>query len=888
MPLQAAPPAEPPAAPPPAAPAPEAPAPEAPPPAAPPGDEASPPAAPDTPTDASPSESQPPAAPPPVSVEESSAGVPQTPVEGGVPEAADEPYYDTEEEVIKVTVDRREKNLQDYSGSATALGEQDLKRLGVSSVRNMSSTTPYVELGVQEGNTEVFIRGVGSTNNTELGDPAVSTHIDGVYIPRPRGVGSMVFDIQRVEVNRGPQGTVRGRNAIGGSLNIVTNKPKLGTLEASASVGVGNYSQKIGDAMVNIPIGETLALRLAAFTEVHDPHYENAGPIHTLKASDSADTIAYRASLRWDPFKALTINIMHDFTQEGGTGYSGSNFNDALAAGILPEEVPNPRAVWYRGAQAELDMQHWGIMGDIGVDLGAVNIEYLGSYRNLDYRQITAGNAGVDFRGKPMPDLDNWGTSYWHTRSESVVQELRIFAPDDARFRWTVGGFFFNEEQQGFLGTTSDKSTGFFGVEFTMPDMHSDAWAGYADGTFDITDAIRAIGGIRITTEKKERHGIGHVYSFNGISDLQRFGTEGFRYAEWDRTNYGAPPPGGVPDAPFDEFRNGIAQYGVRDTLDAALDQPGVTAGGSWNVQSGKSKDTYLDFRLGAELDVTPEHLLYVTFTTGHKSGGFNDNITVTNPDTMQVSTLAPTYDPETLYATEIGSKNELADGKIIVNASAFWYQYKDQQFQSIVEILPPEGTTSDAVAPSAVRYNAASSRILGLEADLKWRLPVGFEANVQASLLDARFTEGVVADTRVGFGANDQPKVNLEGNRMMRAPVFAINYALGQTIDTSVGYFDWLINAQTKTKQYMTVFNGEGRDTNGNVNPVLSDVVPAYTRFDVSAGYTHTEGRLRLEAFVNNVLNTTYMTSIINTPGLNLRFFNPPRQIGARLTVYL
>jgi iron complex outermembrane receptor protein len=883
-------PAAPPAAPAPAAPpAAAAPAPAAPPAAAP----AAPPAAEAPPAEAAPPAAAPPAeAAPPPAAEAPPAG---EPIPSDVPpeETGDVPYQDTEEDVIRVTVDRREKDIQDYSGSATVLGEQSFDRLGITNIRNMSNTNPYVEIGVQEGNAEVFIRGIGSTNNTELGDPAVATHIDGVYIPRPRGVGSMVFDINRVEVNRGPQGTLYGRNSIGGTLNVVTNEPKFKELAAEATVQLGNYKQRVLQGMLNVPVGETLAVRLALFSEVHSAFFKNAGPIHTLEPAESANHYAYRASAKWQPFDALTIRVTHDMTREGGTGYTGSNYDGPLTAGILPEEVPDPRAVWYRGPQGMQDLKHWGITGDIGLDLKALSVKYVGSYRDLDYRQITHGNAGVDYHGKPAPDLDNWSTSYWHTTSKSVVQELRLVAPDTARFRWTVGGFFFNEEQKGFLGSTNDKTNGFSGVEFTMPDMHSHSYAGFADGTFDITDAIRALAGVRVTTEKKERTGIGHVYSFGsqeGTPSLPdfRFGTEGFRWAEWDRTNYSGGADAAMP--PFDAFTNGVANFGVRDTILEALAEDRATIpGGNLNPQKGESDDTFFDFRVGGEIDFTPDNMMYVTFTTGHKSGGFNDNVTIPatpDPNGPTVS-VAPSYKPETLYSLEIGSKNELMDKTITANASAFWYSYKDQQFQSIVALAPPPEDGGSPPA-SSIRYNAASSRVLGLEVDARVKLPLDFLATLQALLMNAEFTEGEVADTRIGFDAQSQGKFPLEGNKLMRSPTLAINYSIGQTITTGIGYFDWLLMGQTKTKQYMTVFNGEGRDKDGNINPSLSDVVPSYTRFDASVGYTHSEGRLRLEGFVTNLNDVTHMTSIINTPGLNLRFFNPPRQYGMRMTVYL
>jgi iron complex outermembrane receptor protein len=812
----------------------------------------------------------PPEAAPEISAEAAAAST------ASASELADTAKNDPNE--IVVTASRRRVNVQDYAGSVDAFSQDDLQKAGIVSVRDVAKATPSVEIGTSEGNTEIFIRGIGSNYDTELGDPAVAMHIDGVYIPRPRGVGSMLFDTERLEISRGPQGTLRGRNATAGTINVITNKPELGEWMGDATFQLGNYSQRLARAMVNIPIGDDLALRLAAFSEVHSPFFDNGGPVHTLTPSEDADTLAYRASLKWVPIDVLTVNVAHDYTQEGGTGYSGSNFANALQAGLLPEEVPNPRAVIYRGPQSSQDLKHWGARGDVVLDLGPLLINYLGSYRDMTYSQTTAGNSGVAFPGMQDPDLDNWGTSYWHTTSKSVVQELRVYAPDKASFRWTVGGFLFNEAQTAFLGSTADKSTGFAGVEYNMPDVDANSYAGYADATYDLLKRLRVTGGARVTSESKSRDGIGYVYSFSGIDEPFRFGTEGFKWKIRDRSDYtltGSPPP------PFEDFRAGIARFGARDTLNEALNQPGVDQNVSQlNEQHGTYDSTFVDFRVGTDFDLTPDNLVYVTFATGHQSGGFNDTATVNG------KLLSPTYGPEALYATEVGSKNSMLDGKLIANVAGFWYHYTNQQFTSIVELA--DTGNSDAVAASSLRYNAARSRVLGLEAELTGRLPAGFRAKVAATALDARVVRGKVADTRVGYGAGDQPVVDLAGNSLPRAPHLSVNYAIGQTIKTSAGDFDWTFSAQTRTKQYMTAFNGEGYDSMGKLNPNLSDVVPSYTRFDANVGYTRPGGGLRLELFVNNLTDIVYMTTLINTPGLNIRFFNPPRQVGVSLTVAL
>jgi len=788
-------------------------------------------------------------------------------------------YDPSEIEVVKVTVDRREKNIQSYAGSASAYSQEDLQRVGVNSVRDMGAVSPSLEIGTQEGNTEIFIRGVGSTNNTELGDPSSATHIDGVYIPRPRGVGSMFYDIERVELNRGPQGTIRGRNATAGSLNIITAKPKLSLWEASGEMQVGTYSQRLATAMVNVPIGDTLALRLAAFGEEHDPFYKNAGPITTITPAESADNLATRATVKWLPMHNLTVLAGTDFTQENGTGYSGSNYNGALKAGLLPSEIPDPRAVVYNGPPPTQRMKHWGVHTDITADLGPVSLEYLGSYRNLKYYQITGGNNGVAYPGQQLTDmqLDNWGTSYWNSASQSQVHEVRAYTPDSWRFRGTGGLFLFHEKQEVTLFSVADNTYGYAGGEFNEPNVRGDSQAGYLDGTYDFLKWLRGTGGIRLTHESKERTGgFGGNYSFApGPNGPFRFGTEGFQPAFGNRTYY--PAPGSTFD-PYQVFLAGVSRFGARDNITQLLTTGGAKLDASQiTPQSGSYADNFLDFRLGADADLKPGHLGYITFATGHHSGGFND----------QTNGVAPTYKPERLYSIEVGSKNEWMDKRLRVNASAFVYIYRDQIFQIIEQTTPTGNDPNAAAGANAVSVNAGKSHILGLEFDGAYQLPHGFVVSASGTLLDARIDEASLFDSRTSYSAQGAAPVNVGGNVMPRAPRVTVNYSIAQNIKVPFGWFDWIVSAQTRSQYFMTVFNGEGIDPQGNVNPNLSDVVPRYTRFDAGAGYSRPDGKWRLGVYGSNLTNVAYMTTFINTPNLNTRYFNPPRQMGVRLSLY-
>jgi iron complex outermembrane receptor protein len=881
---------------------------------------------------------------------------------------------------VVVTVDRRTKNLQKYSGTAAAFSERQLTTLGITNVRQLSSMVPGLQIGTQEGNTEVFIRGIGSDNNSEHGDPATALHIDGVYIPRPRGLGSMFFDIERVEVNSGPQGTLRGRNALAGSINIVTAKPKLQEFGANLEATFGSYAQRRFQGMVNIPIGDTLAVRAAGFSETRDPYWVNAGQIHDIRPAEDADSYALRFQGRWQPAKAVNVLVAYDYTAERGTGWLGTNFheyltaeddqgtddpNDDVAIPLQVDDIDNPRRVNYFGQQPRMGMAHQGIRAEITLDAGPVIFEALGSYRDLHYDHMTGSSDGLVWEDPdgagPLPGYDwstenfnpdSHGQSFSTTESKSWVAELRAFAPESARLRWTVGGFFFREDQKAFLGQTNDPANGYGGQEFTMPDVPSGAVAGYADATFDVVPEWRVLGGVRLTREFKDRKdgfwgqwgGVpGASSPDDPIQGLGRFGTEGFQYAGFDRSQYTLPDNSSVEER-VNLFLNGIKSFGARDQVPQVLcnDPPTAAAGeaqasrlnvtpnggfecafgvnqalidsGGFNIavtpQNNHDDNTFFDWRLGTEYDVSKDSMLYLTVSTGHKAGGYNDTLNIGAGEPLYNST----YKPESVLAFELGSKNVLNDRRIRLNASAFFYRYTDMVFQILREVIPDPDPSDDQDVSSStsVRDNATSTNIYGLDVDFVYSLPAGLEAEVHALLMDARYGDNVlVNDGRIGFDVSEY-EVDIGGNWLPRASPYTLNYTLSQMIPSEAGIFNWVISGQTRGKHYMTPFNGEGslldpvdpttavpRDEQGNptsqqyrdlIRPNgalrLTDEVPTYTRFDVGLGWRHPDTRISIDGFVNNVFNTAYATTIISTPNLNLRFFNPPRVAGVRVRV--
>lgn len=841
----------------------------------------------------------------------------------------------TDLDSVIVTVERRAQSLQKYAGTAQALSQDDLRGLGINNeLRQMQVAVPGLSIANQEGATEVFIRGVGSSNNTELGDPGAAPHINGAYIPRPRGLGGMFFDLERVEINKGPQGTLRGRNALAGTLNIVTKKPELGgEFSGYVQAEAGNRDQKGYETALNFPLGDYAALRLSGYHVEKEAGFKNVGLWGHLKPAGIQDDSAGRLSFLYEPDDKLQVFAMLDVGRELGTGYPGAGVFRAAQAGFEPDDI-DMRAVVYRGVQGKVDNKLWGFQGQVRYDFGAVNLEYSGSYRDVDYFQINAaadGNSwpGRDLRERPPGepaswggvDYDNFGTNYLQARSQSQTHELRLSSDDDARFRWTTGGFYFHEKQQvGFISLT-DKGAFYSGTEFTMPDVDGRSWAVYGDGTFDVNERFRVKGGLRYTEERKSRDGIGGNWTmgFGGDGGVfqTRLGTEGFMPALLDRPSFDV--TGLTSNADLARFLlQGILRAGARDTMQQQLagivdgtrpngtciDRPDIggntvncpadgqhsfVALGVPSPQHGSSAFEFTDWRIGAEYDLSERNLLYATVSTGHKAGGFNDS--------FDVNVIPETYKPEKLTALEIGSKNsfDFLGRTATFNVSGFYYDYEDQVFQDLSVIaFNPDGEASGF---ALVNRNVGKSELYGVEAEGRFRFGAGFTLDLNALYLQTKIKRGVVADVRSqDFGNGGiTSQIDLSGNELPLSSKVTFNARLQQAFDVPGGSFDWQILAAYRSAFYLTQYNNRPvtflRDTAGTVDRIedaatagFPDRQDGFTQINAGAGYTTSNGAWRFELWGANLTNKDVSQKALVGSGVNTRFLNDARSYGLRV----
>ncbi len=866
-------------------------------------------------------------------------------------------------EEITVTTERRTQSLQDVAAVTKAIDGDDLRLQGINRFTDLSNALPQLNIGNREGNVEVFIRGIGDDNNTELSEPRSAILMDGIYISRPRGLGAFFFDIDRVELNVGPQGTLRGRNSTGGSLNIVSTKPKLGELGGYVDFGVGNFNTREFQGAVNVPFGEELAVRFAGYYLSNDPKIVNVGPLD-IEESRATEDIAFRGSAHWQPTDRLSFTVTGDFLDSRGTGYGGLDFfplyqsqlgadDTRLNLNRDIQDLDDPFQIVTQGAQPRQRQQIWGLRGEARYEFDYLSVEYLGAFRSVDFVfNRTAADAFFPADGD-MPgfneffnvDINNpnadqatadFINSFGRTRFDqdfnSTVHELRVFANDSERFRWTAGAFYFRETGFSFFNTTADRGNVFAGVEFAMPDIKRENFAFYADATFDITDWFRVTGGLRYTNEALERSGFGATYLFLFPTETDadapdtfnfsccadhRFGSEGIQFAGRDRTIYLDDVDIATPEGRIALIQGGIKRYGLSDDIDDQFDLllrdgPNQTGFGladrvisNITPNMASRRDAFVNWRLRAEFDVYSDGLVYGGLSTGTNSGGFND--TVQTPTGL----LSPEFGRESVLVSEIGSKNKFSIGgyQAIVNVASFAYIYEDQQFT----VLAPAGEATPGQNNSALvslRQNVGDSLIIGGDLDYTQNLPfyLRFRTNIQYLYTEFTDPSGDLVDTRFNFpgGAADTISFDPKGNKLPKASEWSGTLSLAQFIPTPIGWFEWVASLGFRSEYFLTIFNGDGTlpEITAENFPDLSDedlaslqntvrsnagsatgLVDGYFRLDLGTAYNPTQD-IRVEFYAKNVTNTAYAQTALNSPGLNLRFLNDPRTFGGRIRV--
>jgi iron complex outermembrane recepter protein len=577
---------------------------------------------------------------------------------------------------IIVTATRSETLLSKTPIAITAIGGDDLIKAGITNPTQLEESVPNLSI-VRGNGLQITIRGVTSTDGTEKGDPSAAFLQDGIYLARPQAQEVSFFDLERVEVLRGPQGTLFGRNSTAGVIHVISARPKF-NLGGSVNATYSSFDSINATAMINVPLGDSFAIRAAANFDRRDNYLIDGNAGDGVKLDPFKDNKTFRLSALFKPTDALSVLIIGDYSKIKGNPSNTvptSNFYSGIVSGARPTfERPNfvdPTAEAGRlvaGAQAQQalrDNSEKGVMGEITYDMGFASLTYLGSYREsrrTEFSNFFNGGVSADFIGK-----------FWQTS-----QEVRLAFGGDGPLQAQVGGYYFKEKSgiAFFLNNLLGPNTRFgFPQDPTIAENKSV----FGQATYEIMPNLKLTAGARYSNDLKSRVG----------------------------------------QTVLDDYSSVGSSYAIGTFINRTVFQ----------VNDASRKFSKVTWRGGIDYD-SPLGLFFASVSTGYKAGGFNDGCETGTAAGCALPAGALYYDPETLTAYEAGFKLKFGQ-QFRFNGTVFHYDYKGLQLSQVANVCG---------GPCQVTTNAAVAKVDGVELDAVLQPVDNFSVRLALNYLNARY----------------------------------------------------------------------------------------------------------------------------------------------------
>jgi len=668
---------------------------------------------------------------------------------------------ETLQEVV-VTAQKRSEDLQKVPEAVTAVTGASLVTQGVTDVRGIGEVIPAISLGQDYIYTQIDIRGVGTNNDAPALDPAIAFNIDGVYQPRDFGTYGSLFDIADIEVLRGPQGTLYGRNATGGSINVVTNKP-VDSFQVAADTDFGNYDGRQEFGMVNVPLSDDFYIRAAGQYVGHDGYLTSG--------FNDQDSGAGRLQALFKPSSDLSLLVGVDYFEDHSSG----------AHTVIGLPFVQPSDPWYDPATTagfHSDFDSWSTHAQLDWSFNGMTLTDIAAIKRVDFNTTD-----------PVVGVESTGIS----TDKSYSNELRLAsaAGSASPLTWVGGFYFFKETDYAY----QDYFNPYFASITTNPDIAEKSWALFGQTTYAITSSLRVTGGLRYSDDTKTATGQDEIF-------IPEFSF----------------PVNTIPDE-FDD---------------------------TWH---------HVDWKVGIDQDLTPSSLLYATISTGYLEGGFNLG--------SQVG-LLPNFQPETLTAYAIGSKNRFLDNRVQVNVEAFYYDYKNY--------IVSEYLTEGELAGDFALYNAQKTRIYGGEIETRFLATTHDVFNVSVALLHATYDQFILPIADRGI-------TDYSGYTAMKAPSADLQAGYQHTWDLGDrGSLQGIVQTHYSSS-YWTLFD----HTPGSLQP-------SYTKTNLVLGYLSPGERWHAQLYCDNVENSAVIATAAppnsasgTVPWVHLE---EPRTYGVRLGV--
>ena len=661
----------------------------------------------------------------------------QAQAQTAAPAAAEEAASVSVDDII-VTARRRNEKLQDVPLAVTAISPDRLRSANITSVSQLSQVAPALITVPSQGGgrsqPNFAIRGLSQQEISILGDQSVSTYMGDMVIARVQGINSALFDIGSVEILRGPQGTLFGRNTTGGAVIIRPNKPS-DKLEGMAAVTFGRFDTLNTEAMINLPIGDTGALRIAGTTLKNDGYVydELLG-----RNVDGIDQQALRVSLRINPTDAIESITTYDYFHEndGSSGiflkYANPNgsFNTAAfraARGFRPIEtlLAEQQARGNYRIAAGTPVFNKIRTHTISNTSTATLTDTISLKNVIGYRNV---------RDRFRDDLDGTESSLFPQErrdwSRQFSNEFQILGKTD-RLDWIAGLYYFHErgrlQAESYAGAVDPGPiepvhvVDYPGPSYSVTDVEGNnrSYAAFAQGSYELVDGLKLTAGIRYSKDKRE-------------ATIRNRLRSGCRF--------------------------------TRD-LDGNPATPEVVVPLSQCITTNKASFSEPTYNISLDYEVAPSKLVYIAHRHGYRSGGFGSRATTE-------AGFARTFSPETVDDVELGAKADWRFGGMFLrtNLAGYYAKYKDIQ-----RILTDPNTSP----VQAVTTNAGRAKIKGIEAEILFRPVPILEFRADYSYTDAKFTSFIAPDG-----------TDLSGNPFARAPknVYTLGARIRPPLDPSIG----------------------------------------------------------------------------------------------------
>ena len=742
-------------------------------------------------------------------------------------------------EDIIVTAEKRDESLQTVSQAITAITETELEDKNITSFVDLTAIVPGVTVAKNEGyKTVISIRGVGNeTNQNAIAAPSVAYHLDGIFIASNFSLQSDFVDVERIEVARGPQGTLFGQNATGGAINVISKMPSTSEFYTKASLTIGDYSLKKASTTTNFPISDTVATKFSISTIERDGFTENLVNGQDL---DDASNISIRSDWVFNLSESSSLRVFGQFFDVDRNGAAMKGIDDFTSTNErkLSQDTLSKQQITSKVFAAIYES-----------DLGYANLKILASSQEDDVL-VDRDNDRHNYQDQivqSIPQLPYIYTPPYYPMAEfrpetSLVEtttfEINLVSNEPAlggKLDWTVGAFFMEHEIENHIrGYVDNDQNGV--IRYECSEAFADPSYCYEHdygipGRFDVYSAEFDFVTDAFPSRESKSVYIQTTYSF---SDTFRL-ISGLRYSD-------------------DTFKTNVANFFNADVFDGQ---------GSGDKVTG---------RVTGEFDVADETMFYASFTTGYKPGG--TNLTYGFFDDNAPPMVFQKFEPETVDSMEFGLKTDFNDGKARANIAVFSYDYENLQFQA-----------SDPDVYRGGVANIPESEMSGVELEFTALISDNLTFDMNLASIDSEVSADYeVLDNVLAFGyffgeedLRYALRENVKGNELAKTPDF--------TADVSLTYETVLSSGNTLTTIFQFIKRSEFMQRVSN-NPAV-DIVPAYQVFNLTVGLDFNNNFgidfMLLNAGDEDGMNSS-MTDVFGVAATGLEFI-PPRQFMTRLS---